>query len=254
MKTFIKDVCIVFAAGLLMTACTSIKPQVATVVAPKIPDETVISPDLKTFLATHPKLAVALRIPAATKSITEAQQEDKNSVDKNYVYSALEKELMNAGFTVIDRASVESVLSNKDNVIDYAQVAQKTHVDLFIEIQDLQLDAPFYQSEYKIKGTGQRYRSESKPFNTTYAVLSFKLVIVEKGSVGGLFTLYKQTCLNETDIQVLLRDGYPTRYRFGYEPENMWYSKLTWAYGLANSREAIATHFAGLVINILKNR
>ncbi|MDR2084256.1 MAG: hypothetical protein LBP67_04610 [Bacteroidales bacterium] len=241
-KVIIGIVCL-----LILISCAP-KPQLAVIKAPVMEDVLISSDDLKAYLASHPKLSVVLRIPQNTENITSAQKENNTTF-----YNELEKALIMNGFDVKDRASVENILKNTTDIFDYEQIGKKLKVDLFIEITELSFYEPYYPSEYKIKSTGQKYTITNKILNTSYARLSYKIVIAETGSVGGMFTVYKQRCTEGCEFDVIYRDGMLPKYRLPEQRNNdMWYDKINWTF--YNTYAEISAYFSNQLINTLRNK
>jgi hypothetical protein len=280
MKNSISKLTSIFAGiicCLALFSCAGIKPQLATVKAPVKQNEIVVSDNLKTFLAKNKTFSVVLRTPNRSDNITMAQRE------QDIVYKELEKALIAAGFDVKDRASVDNVLKNisttakdsKGDVFDYAQIGKLLNVDMFIEITSLSFNEPFNQYTYKMKATGvqQELKDTNNVLNTAYAQFSFRLVIAETGSVGGMYTIYQQRCTEGCDFYVINRKVRATQSLglFGYnsapQPQSATlfqmpdqfgsdkaYRKANWKYEGSEKEAAVAAYFATQLINALKNK
>jgi hypothetical protein len=250
-------------SALLLFSCAGVKPQLATVKAPVKQNESVISANLKTFLANHPDFSVVLRTPDRADDITVAQREQDN-----IICNELEKALIAAGFDVKDRASVTNVLNqmnrsekkSKDDIFDYKKIGQMLNVDMFIEITALSINLPFYQDTYQIKATGeQRHLRDAngnvmRVLSASYAQFGFRFVIAQTGSVGGMFTVYHQRCTEGCDFYVLSRPGQSTLYQM---PDQLGsstaYNQLQWVF-YGNTDREIAAYFANQLINALKSK
>lgn len=282
MKNLIKQLAFALVGTvccLSLFSCVATKPQLASVQAPVKQNEFIVSNDLRAFLAKSGKKSVVLRTPNRPDNITVAQKEQEN-----IVYNELEKALIGAGFDVKDRASVGNVLGNisrtaqnrDGDIFDYAQIGKLLNVDIFIEITDLSFNVPFEHRTYKLKSTGVEYRlnNAANVLNTTYAQFSFRLVIAETGSVGGMFTMYQQRCTEGCDFYVLNNPKRVTgASSFGLfsmqapaaQPQtsilfqmpeqlgsNTAYAKLNWEYW--GDEKEIASYFAAQLIKILNNQ
>jgi len=116
---------VLFVAVLTFTSCT----QLYYVKSPQKKDEISISPNLKLFLLSEKsrqqQISVVLRTPRTTSNITQ-------EVQNSEIYNSIERNLMNAGYTVRDRALLEKLVMNEQ--LSYESIAEKIKVDLIIEI------------------------------------------------------------------------------------------------------------------------
>ena len=254
----------IFLVCIVLTSCKMLKPQLSTVTVEKKQDVVVASDNLKTFLASHPKLSVVLRTPPmVTKDITQAQETSKEQAKEqawlNKVYDALEQELILNGFDVKDRALVNNVLSNINttatdqktgDVFDYAKIGKILNVDLFIEITTAPKFLYEFPPNYKIKESGSYYEAKGA-LSVIYIEFAYRLVIAETGSVGGMLKLYHQTCLDGCDFYVLHQKSEPAKFQeIKYAGSNLFASKIT--FGFATTEDKVAIFFANQLINSLK--
>jgi len=247
---------VVFALiSILFASCKTI--QQSTVYAPKIDDKIITSPELHSLLIAQPKLSVVLRVPNSSNRLTE---EDRGN---NYIYDVIQDALLSSGFNVKDRASVEKILSNTDNLSDYKQMGEKAGVDLFIEINSLELNIDNYQQGYATKSTKSTMPTlrtviipvsttsstdlDMYAFNTRFARMKITLIIAKTGDIAGIFTLHKQTCLNGAPIEMDQSKGNLMYRKFG---DSGWAYQLLWSL----TKEETADYFANELIKILKNK
>ena len=73
----------------------------------KTPDEIVTTPSLKQFLANNKSPKVVLRVNAASYSVTKDENVD-------YLYNAIENQLLASGFVVRDRQLFNQIIGNDD--------------------------------------------------------------------------------------------------------------------------------------------
>jgi len=159
-------------------------------------DDITLTPEMKQFLGSHSNLSVVLRVPNSLDRVT-TETASKNSA----IYSSIEKKLMKAGFNVRDRALLETVL--KSGVTNYAEIGKKIETDIIIEVLDIDWNIDNFQSYLTLKNNNKIKPVPVNTLNAKIAKLECKLTIVEKGSTGGVFTLYYTSCIDGCDFYAL---------------------------------------------------
>jgi hypothetical protein len=144
--------------------------------------EIVFTPELKKLLQEIPKPKIVIRIPSPPSNVTEA--------DKfNSYINEIEKMFVQQGFTVRDRALLENLMRGGN--IDYKSIKDKIDTDLIIDVLSLSFGGSIPVHSFFNKTT-----QKEEPFATTMtyiecgvASLECRITIVDRGQLGGLFTL-----------------------------------------------------------------
>jgi hypothetical protein len=248
-KLWLTAGCIVFS----LCSCASVQ-HIALIVPNEKPQEIVISKELGAFLKERPQPTVVLRVPSAPTSVTEAEQKRLQQGEKSAqslqeaianAYNDIEKELIKAGFTVRDRALLNSLLAQGN--VDYEEIGKKVKTDLIIEITALNFSIYEKVTEYIDKETNEK-GSLFLPVSVQSAEFSFKIVIVDKGQLGGMFAFNYQPYLSnkfENDFDLWQENGIISR-----RGKNVWYSEFIFS---ASSKEAIQ-FFAKKLMEILNRK
>lgn len=165
----------------VLTSCTSfnlgtIKTNVAA------GSEIVLTQELKALLQEIPKPKIVIRVPNPPSNVTEADR-------FNSYINAIEKMFVQQGYTVRDRALLQNVMGGGN--IDYKSLKEKIDTDLIIDILALNFEGTTTVHSFFNKTT-----QKDEPFATaqTYiecsvATLECRVTIVDRGQLGGLFTL-----------------------------------------------------------------
>lgn len=157
-------------------------------------DEIYPSENLKTFLKNNKSPKVVLRTPSAKANITAT--ETKNVIENsNYLYDAIEKELLKLGFTVRDRQLFNQVVLNNDNNTDYSKLTEKTDTELIIELSKLDSEVLYETNKYYTdKGTTGVLSYDYKRYGAT---VEFKIILMKNNEFAGTYTFNYSPCSNE---------------------------------------------------------
>ena len=152
------------------------------------PDEIITTQAIKDFIKKSPNPSIVLKAP---KLEDKSTQSDPNS----YIYNAIEKELLLAGFDVRDRSLFNEVVS-KSTEINYNELKKLTNTELLLELVNVSTEIEF--------GTNKYYRKDGKPKVVNYifikygAVIEFKLTIIETNQYAGSYSFYFIPCSEPT--------------------------------------------------------
>ncbi|MGM1055439.1 MAG: hypothetical protein ACQEWG_06095 [Bacteroidota bacterium] len=147
-------------------------------------DEIITTPKLKAYLKANPNPSIVLKVPVPEIKST---QSDPNA----YIYNAIEKELLIAGFEVKDRGLFNEVL-NKSGEIGYDGLKKLTETDLLLELVNASTKIEYGTNKfYTITG---EQRVANKNFTRYGAVIEFKLTIIETNERVGDFSFYFTPC------------------------------------------------------------
>ena len=167
----------------------------------KKPDNEIYpSSNLKNFLATNKNPKVVLRTPYTNFNVTESEKSSLSKNDYNYLYDAIEKELLKQGFVVRDRQLFNQVVSNKDNNVDYSKLKDKTDTDLIIELSKLDTELLYETNKYYTQ------KNDEKKLNYLYkrygAVVEFKIILMNNNEFAGTYTYNYTPCSNEKPCEI----------------------------------------------------
>lgn len=180
----------------LFSAAACMIPQIVTTY--QASNDLVMKDAWKDFLAQNPNPKVVLRVPDPPKDI--AQQE---MMSYNSLYSFIEKRLLEANFTVRDRALLTEVLRRAGGELNYADIGKKIDTDVIVEIVNVKLGTWMQgivtsetsgYSNYAaragaaIKKTSGPAQAPSKS-DVFGAILEGRIVMVSTGNIVGMFTL-----------------------------------------------------------------
>lgn len=188
----------VFLLTAILTSCAgsylgTVKPNVAA------GNEIVFTTELKTLLQDIPKPKIVIRVPNPSANVTEAEK-------FNAYINVIEKVFVQNGYTVRDRALLENLL--RAGHTDYKGIKDKIDTDLIIDILALQFDIPHKVGKFLNKKTQKEesFATELNYVDCVMANLECRLTIVDRGQLGGLFTLRTSRCDNE-DLEFYV-DGF----------------------------------------------
>ena len=90
-------------------------------------DEIIATETIKDYMAKNKNPSVVLRVPHVEENATKSDPND-------YIYNAIEKELIIAGFDVKDRGLFSEVMKKKNESVNYAEINELTGTDLILEL------------------------------------------------------------------------------------------------------------------------
>ncbi len=174
---------------LLAAACSTTAYNYSHVIASvNVPeDERIVTDELSAVLEGDGVQKIVLRVPSPQANLTGEQAKQSNSFDE--AYNTLEKELLKAGFTVRDRALLTEVLTDNPD-IDYSSIRAKIDTDVILEVVSLR-EHDFSTSSYTFADSGLP-GTAGAPLRMTGWRMEVKMIIVETGEIGAMYTLYYQ--------------------------------------------------------------
>lgn len=171
----------IFLIAAVFTSCAglnigTVKPNIAAT------SEIVITPELKDLLQEIPKPKIVIRIQNPPSNVTEADR-------FNSYINEIEKVFVLQGYTVRDRALLENLIRGGN--VDYKSIKDKIDTDLIIDVLALQFDAstPIRTFFNKTTLKEEPFATEQTYINCGIASLECRVTIVDRGQLGGLFTL-----------------------------------------------------------------
>jgi len=144
--------------------------------------EIVIAPELKALLQEIPKPKIVIRIPNPPSNVTEAER-------FNSYINVVEKLFVQQGYTVRDRALLENLMRSGN--VYYKSIKDKIDTDLIVDILALRFDGTVDVHKFVNKTTQKEepFATEQTYVQCPVASLECRVTIVDRGQLGGLFTL-----------------------------------------------------------------
>ncbi len=151
-------------------------------------DEIIATPKIKKFINDHPNPSIVLK---ATRVENKSTQSDPN----NYIYNAIEKELLLAGFDVKDRGLYNEVVE-KSSEISYADLKKLTNTELLLELVNISTNIEYGTNKFYTKEGEEKI--SAKNFIQYGASIVFKLTIIETNQFAGSYTFNFTPCSDKT--------------------------------------------------------
>ena len=153
----------------------------------KTPDDIVTTSSLKQFLSKNKNPKVVLRVSASSYTVTEDENID-------YLYNAIENQLLASGFVVRDRQLFNQIIGNDDNNIDYEKLKSKSDTDLIIELTKLDPQILYETNKY-YTGSGEEKVEKYDKEQRYGASIEFKVILIESNEFAGIYKLNYTPCV-----------------------------------------------------------
>lgn len=162
--------------------------------------------NLQNFLKNNPNPKIVLRVPnvdenVTTKFTSEQQIVTKAEKERNDLYySAIEKELLKAGFSVRDRGLFNEVLKKmerdaKEN-INYSQIKDLTNTDLILEVVKIDPSVEYTTNKYyTVSNRGKKKESVGGQYKKYGASAEFKIIMVSNNELAGSYKFHYTPCM-----------------------------------------------------------
>jgi hypothetical protein len=186
-----KTLLIGIGIALLMVGCGAPASVSRTVKFSPKNDEITTTPSLKEYLTTNPNPKIVLRTISrvSTDNVTE---KEKN----NYLYNAIESELLKSGFVVRDRQLFDKIVTNSDNNNNYENLKEKSDTDLIIELTHLDRSIVYQTNKY-YDNKGREKTSSVLSTKTFYgATIEFKVIMINTNEFAGIYKFNYVPCVN----------------------------------------------------------
>ena len=180
MKTFKFLFLILFSISI--TGCSTTK----ILKFEKTQDDIVTTPTLKEFLNSNKNPKVVLRVNDASYTVTEDENVD-------YLYNAIENQLLSSGYVVRDRQLFNQIIGNNDNNIDYEKLKEKSDTDLIIELTKIDPQVLYSTNKYYTKDGVEKvakYNNEER----YGATIEFKVIMIESNEFAGIYKFNYTPC------------------------------------------------------------
>ncbi|NYJ26620.1 hypothetical protein [Allomuricauda sp. ARW1Y1] len=179
---------------LFITSCATTKTIKFTDKQPDV----YTTDSLKDFLENTKKPKVVLRVPDA--SINTTSQENKD-----YLYNAIENQLLSSGFIVRDRQLFNQIIENESNNVDYEQLREKSDTDLIIELTKLDPSILYETNIFYDSNNRQRTQYHGS-FKRYGASVEFKVVSIASNEYSGMYKFNYTPCVDGCIVAKSLKD------------------------------------------------
>ncbi len=194
LKPLKKILLIGFGITLLIIGCGAPVSFTRTVKFSPKNDEITTTSSLKEYLAKNPSPKIVLRTTTRVNSdnVTEKEQ-------NNYLYNAIESELLKSGFVVRDRQLFDKIVTNADNNNNYENLKEKSDTDLIIELTNLDRSIAYQTNKYYDSKGNER--TSAILANKTYygATIEFKVIMISTNEFAGIYKFNYVPCINGCD-------------------------------------------------------
>lgn len=184
----------IFSILFLFASCSSTK----TIKFSAKNNDVYTTDNLKQFLQKHKNPKVVLRVPNSSQNTT-----DKEDVD--YLYNAIENQLLASGFVVRDRQLFNQIIGNESNNVNYEKLKEKSDTDLIIELTKLDPDILYETNKFYTKKNKEKVETDG--VHKRYgAAVEFKVVSIENNEYGGMYKFNYTPCTEGCVISKSFKD------------------------------------------------
>jgi len=188
-----------FASLTLLLAITYSCSTSKTVRFTKKQDDIVKTESLKSFLDKTKNPKVVLRVSDASYMVTEDENVD-------YLFNAIENQLLSSGFVVRDRQLFNQIIGNKDNTIDYEVLKDKSDTDLIIELIKLDPKVIYKTNKYYDKNNTEKVEKDIERYRWYGASVEFKVVLIKSNEFAGVYKFNYTPCIEGCVIKKSLKE------------------------------------------------
>ena len=158
----------IVTVGFFLTSCTSTK----TIKFTQKPNEVQTTDVLSAFLSKSKNPKVVLRVKETSNNVTDKENND-------YLYNAIENQLMASGFVVRDRQLFNQIIGNNENNLNYENLNKKSDTDLIIELTKLDRSVLYETNKYYDAKGNEKADQFNGPFKEYGATVEFKVVLIK---------------------------------------------------------------------------
>lgn len=170
-------------SSLMIISCSTTK----TLKFTQKTDDIVKTESLKDFLTNNKKPKVVLRVNESSMTVTEGENND-------YIYNAIENQLLASGFIVRDRQLFNQIIANDENNIDYQKLKEKSDTDLIIELVKLNPQILYETNKYYDKNDREKLENSFK-YREYGASVEFKVVMINSNEFAGVYKFNYTPCV-----------------------------------------------------------
>ena len=162
-------------------------------------DDIVTTQALRDFLSNHKTPKVVLRVSDASYTVTEGENVD-------YLYNAIENQLLASGFIVRDRQLFNKIIGNDDNNIDYQKLKEKSDTDLIIELTKIDPKILYETNKYFDKNNIEKIENGGGVHKKYGASVEFKIVLINTNEFAGVYKFNYTPCVEGCFISKSVKD------------------------------------------------
>jgi hypothetical protein len=162
-------------------------------------DDIVKTESLKSFLDETKNPKVVLRVSDASYTVTEDENVD-------YLFNAIENQLLSSGFVVRDRQLFNQIIGNDDNTIDYEVLKNKSDTDLIIELIKLDPKVIYKTNKYYDKNNAEKVEKDIESYKWYGASVEFKVVLIKSNEFAGVYKFNYTPCIEGCMIKKSLKE------------------------------------------------
>jgi len=183
---------------LLITACLLLSCSTSkTLKFSKTPDDIIKTESLKDFLTSNKNPKVVLRVNSSSFSVTENENHD-------YLFNAIENQLLANGFVVRDRQLFNQIIENSDNSVNYTRLKDKSDTELIIELTNINSKILYETNKY-IDGKGNE-KVDKHRHQHYGASVEFKVIIINTNEFAGSYKFNYTPCVNGCVISKSMKE------------------------------------------------
>lgn len=185
----------IVTVGFFLTSCTSTK----TIKFTQKPNEVQTTDVLSAFLSKSKNPKVVLRVKETSNNVTDKENND-------YLYNAIENQLMASGFVVRDRQLFNQIIGNNENNLNYENLNKKSDTDLIIELTKLDRSVLYETNKYYDAKGNEKADQFNGPFKEYGATVEFKVVLIKNNQFAGLYDFNYTPCIDGCTVAMSLKE------------------------------------------------
>ena len=172
----------------------------------KKPDDIVKTTSLTNFLKDNKNPKVVLRVPQNAYTVTESERNEAYfEENQDYLYNAIENQLLSSGFIVRDRQLFNQIVENEDNNIDYKQLKDKSDTELIIELIEIDPSILYETNKYYDNKNNEKV-DKFKKRRRYGASIEFKIVMISTNEFAGVYKFNYTPCVEGCVISTSYKD------------------------------------------------
>lgn len=185
-----KQIFTIFSTAIILLSCSSSK----TIKFTQKENEVQTTESLSSFLNRVKNPKVVLRVRETSQNVTDKESND-------YLYNAIENQLMASGFIVRDRQLFNQIIGNNENNINYDNLNKKSDTDLIIELTKLD-PSVLYETNKYFDGKGNEKTEQYFNHKKYGATVEYKVVMIKNNEFAGLYRFNYTPCSDGDGCQV----------------------------------------------------
>lgn len=163
-------------------------------------NEIIATDEIRNYMRDIGTPSIVLRVPTTEDDAIKSDPND-------YVYNAIEKELLIGGFNVKDRGLFGEVMKRKSGSVNYLDIKDLTGADLILELVNIDTKIKHVTNTILTKN-GVEKVYEGNSVTKFGALIEFKLILVKDNVFAGSYTFFYTPCLKEKNTGCECNIGY----------------------------------------------